>query len=110
MFNLYDKIDGQLEKLSDNAIENFLRAKENSQDRYAILHIKNDDETKEKLRDLHHDLRAAIRSFKYLADKISHQYDPNDKTAQKRIDSINRHLNVIEKLKSDIVDIILPIS
>ena len=57
----------------------------------------------------HHDLDAALRGFKYLAQKAGAAYDPADAKGRKVLESIARHLQTIERLKTDLVDRLLPV-
>jgi hypothetical protein len=58
----------------------------------------------------HHDLDGALRGFKYLAQKSGAAYDPADPKGRKVLDSIARHLQTIERLKTELVDRLLPVA
>lgn len=58
---------------------------------------------------LHHDIEAALRSFRYLAQKIAKQYDPEDARGQKILASIQHHLATMERLKAEIIDRVIPL-
>lgn len=53
---------------------------------------------------LRHDVEGALRSFRYLAEKVAATYDPNDSRGRKVLESIGRHLATIEALKNELVD------
>jgi hypothetical protein len=59
--------------------------------------------------DLHHDVEGALRSFRYLAQKARAGYDPKDERGRKVIESIDRHLATMERLKTDLVDRLFPV-
>jgi len=58
---------------------------------------------------LHHDVAAALRSFRYLAAKAQADYNQDDPRGQKVLESIERHLQVVETLKRELIDRILPL-
>lgn len=51
-----------------------------------------------------HDVEGALRSCRYLADKVAASYDPGDTRGRKVLDSIARHLATLDVLKSELVD------
>jgi hypothetical protein len=53
---------------------------------------------------LQHDIEGALRTFRYLAQKMRATYDPADARGKKVMDSIDRHLATIEELKRTLVD------
>lgn len=53
---------------------------------------------------LQHDLEGALRTFRYLAQKMRATYDPADARGKKVMESIDRHLVTIEELKQNLVD------
>ena len=57
---------------------------------------------------LHHDLGGALRSFRYLAQKARATYDPADPRGKKVLDSIDRHLATVERLKTELVGRLFP--
>lgn len=52
--------------------------------------------------DMQHDLNGALRSFRYLAEKVKQGYDPNDIRGQKMMASIDRHVESLGALKDEI--------
>jgi hypothetical protein len=52
--------------------------------------------------DMQHDLNGALRSFRYLAEKVKQGYDPNDVRGQKMMESIDRHVDGLGALKDKI--------
>lgn len=63
----------------------------------------------EWLHTMHHDLEAALRGCRYLAQKSSAAYGEEGVQGQKVIASIEKHLATLERLKSDLVDPLFPV-
>ena len=51
-----------------------------------------------------HDVEGALRSFRYLAEKVAGMYDQSDPRGQKVRESIDRHLSTFEALKTDLIE------
>ena len=62
------------------------------------------------VRDLKHDLEAAMRSLRYLADKAKAAYAPDDARGARTAASIECHLQTIERLKTTVLDALLEIA
>ena len=78
--------------------------------RLAVVRARpSDDGGWEWLDSMHHDVAAALRSFRYLASKARADYNQADPRGQKVLESIERHLQVVETLKRELIDRILPL-
>lgn len=82
-------------------------AEKHPEERHVILRLTPEDGSFVWVDDLQHDLAAAMRSFRYLAEKLSATYDASDSRGQKSIASIGKHLATVEALKAALVDKIL---
>jgi len=60
-----------------------------------------------ELAQIQHDVAGAVRSFKYLADKVRASY-AGDARGDKVLASIAKHLATLEMLKRDLVDRLVP--
>lgn len=54
--------------------------------------------------DLIHNLNGALRSFRYLAEKVKQGYDKDDLRGQKMMASIDRHVESLVDLKKTVID------
>jgi methyl-accepting chemotaxis protein len=58
----------------------------------------------DEVSDLLHNLNGALRSFRYLAEKVKQGYDKDDVRGQKMMASIDRHVDGLNDLKSQLID------
>lgn len=54
--------------------------------------------------DLLHDFNGALRSFKYLAEKVKSTYAQDDERGQRMMASIDRHVEQLENIKARFID------
>lgn len=60
----------------------------------------------EEIAVLQHDLSGALRSFRYLAEKVKQGYDQSDQRGQRMLASIDRHVDSLNKLKEQLDQIL----
>lgn len=58
----------------------------------------------DEVADLIHNLNGALRSFRYLAEKVKQGYDKDDQRSQKMLVSIDRHVENLDNLKKNVID------
>lgn len=58
---------------------------------------------------LHHDFEGALRAFRYLAQKAAASYAVGDPKTKKVVDSIEKHLGTLERLKTSLIDPVFPL-
>lgn len=56
----------------------------------------------EDVLNIQHDLNGALRSFRYLAEKVKQGYDSNDLRGQKLMASIDRHVENLDAIRNEI--------
>lgn len=54
--------------------------------------------------DLMHNLNGALRSFRYLAEKVKQGYDKDDVRGLKMMASIDRHVESLDEIKKTVID------
>lgn len=74
-----------------------------SQETVVLLRFSSDAE---EIAGLQHDLNGALRSFRYLAEKVKQGYDQSDQRGQRMMASIDRHVDSLSKLKEQLDQIL----
>lgn len=90
-------------------LTDFLEKTNNTKDRYTVIHYKNDEKTKVEIGDFYHDIKAALRTFNYLADKVAEGYDLENPKDQKKMNSIRNHLKKMEEVNTNVLDKLFPL-
>jgi hypothetical protein len=75
--------------------------------RYVLVMLGGEQNSHERLNAMRHDLKAALRTFKYIAQKSCNQYDANDPKDFKKIQAINEHVAKMSSILEGPIDEIL---
>jgi hypothetical protein len=97
---MYEVFD---ESATDEHVAKAFRALQGAPGKYVVVRLTEEDGSWDWLAKLQHDVTGAVRSFRYLADKVRDSY-ATDVRGGKVMESIERHVGVVSALQGELLD------